>query len=160
MALLQVERWPHSRMRYKNGEVFDVGCNVENYQSPSKPICQNKQEIQDYRKGGEDDLPDVRIFPMQSFWKCGVNRTTWVKDHHITKFILYNPSVETKVMPRVLRRRRGPPEAASGIPLVRSRIHHRQQARHQGLQKSSVKTKGIPGLSGRRRVPSSGWGSQ
>lgn len=81
-----------------------------------------------------------------------------MKDHHITKFILYNPSVETKVLPRVLGRRRGPPEAASGIPLVRSRIHHRQQARHQGLQKSSVKTKGIPGLSGRRRVPSSGWG--
>lgn len=63
-------------MRYKNGEVFDVGCKVENYQSPSKPKRQNKQEIQDFRKGREDDLPRVRIFPMQSFWKCGVNRTT------------------------------------------------------------------------------------
>lgn len=54
-------------MRYENGEVFDVGYNV---------VLLNKQEIQDFRKGGEDDLPYVRIFPMQSFWKCGVNRTT------------------------------------------------------------------------------------
>lgn len=30
--------------------------------SPSKPKRQNKQEIQDFRKGGEDDLPHVRIF--------------------------------------------------------------------------------------------------
>lgn len=63
-------------MRYKNGELFDVGRNVENYQYTSKPKRQNKQEIQDFRKGGEDDLPHVRIFPMQSFWKCGVNRPT------------------------------------------------------------------------------------
>lgn len=48
-------------MRYKNGEVFEVGCNVENYQSPSKPKRQNKHEIQDFRKGREDDLPHVRI---------------------------------------------------------------------------------------------------
>lgn len=52
----------------------------------------------------------------------------------------YNPSVETQLMPRVTgRRRRGAPEAASGIPLVRSRIHHRQQARHQGLQSRASK---------------------
>lgn len=51
MALLQVERWAQP-YALKNGEIFDVGYNVENYHSPSKPKRQKNRKSRIFGKEG------------------------------------------------------------------------------------------------------------